>query len=322
MAVETFALRAITYPVLHHRGDAVSVDAARSMLKALDVRAHHPSRELGVFAEGAGDASPARLGGEVRLRRERHLDADGAIFLPRNISEAANQRRVADGGEAERLRPLREDRRDDAGAGDVLKMVSRIGADGERNPESGTLGDLLERIVLRRQRRRVADEPRDHRRDFRAVDERAIGRGVVARAHAGNAQRTAGARGAVHHRPCFLLERHARDEIARASVRGTPPVFVRIELSISIEVAEAEAVLFDDRRGARAEVGLRGLRGAESGEEQDPGQDLHRVPREIWRTERGATLAPGFCVRNVMTAATYGTVKVHALDFAPLDKID
>jgi hypothetical protein len=95
VAVVALARRAVAHPVLDDRGDALRVDAARAVLEPLDVGAHHAAGEVGVLAEGARDAAPARLGGEVGLRRQRHVDAHRAVLLAGHVAEAADERRVA-----------------------------------------------------------------------------------------------------------------------------------------------------------------------------------------------------------------------------------
>src|SRR6185436_8273491 len=99
----------------------------------------HPAGERGVLTEGARRPRPARLGREIRLRRQRHLDADGAVLLARDVAESSHERTVADRRETERLRPLREFSRRDGRAEHVLEVVAWIGADRERNPESRAL---------------------------------------------------------------------------------------------------------------------------------------------------------------------------------------
>jgi hypothetical protein len=139
--------------VLHHGEHAAGVDAIAPVLEPFDVRAHHPAREVGVLAEGAIDAAPPWLGREVSLWRQRHLQAHGAILAPRDVAELPRQRRVADRREAERLGPLREAPSRDARAQHVLEVMTRVGADRDGDSEPRSLGDLLQHVALRGERR-------------------------------------------------------------------------------------------------------------------------------------------------------------------------
>ena len=251
--VQSLFRRAVADPVLHHGEHAPRVDAFTPVLKALDVRTHHAAREVGVLAERAVDAAPSRFGREVRLWRQRHLDPDGAILAPRDVAEPLRQRRVADRGEAERLRPLRELPRRRARAEHVLEVMARIGADRHGDAEPRLFGDLLEHVALRGQHRRRAAEPRDHVVHLHVLDQPPVRRRVVAGADARPAGLPGSARGAVHHRPRLLLERHPRHEVARPRGGRESPILVGIDLPIAIEVPEAIPALLDDRRAPRPE---------------------------------------------------------------------
>ena len=130
VAVVALACRAVADPVLDHGCHGSAVDAAGAVLESLDVRAHHPLGERCIFPERTVDAAPARLGRDVGLRRERHLDAHGAVLAPRDVTEVPNERRVADRGETQRFGPLRELIGPDARPGDVLEVAPRVRADG------------------------------------------------------------------------------------------------------------------------------------------------------------------------------------------------
>ena len=131
--VEAIDRCAVADPVLHDGGDAVGAQARGAALEALDVGLNEHAHSLGIFAEGARDARPAGLGGQVGLRRQRHADPHGAILLLRDVRKAAHQCRVANGGQSQGLRPLRKPRGRDARALDVLEMASWVGADRQRD---------------------------------------------------------------------------------------------------------------------------------------------------------------------------------------------
>jgi hypothetical protein len=226
------------------------------VLEALDVGSDQLLGQGGVLAEGAVDATPARLGGEVGLRGKRHVDPHGPVFLPGDVAEPSHECRVTQGGEPERFWPLRELRRLHARAKHLAEVVSRIGTDRDGDAESASLRDLLQRIVLGRKGVGRTPEARDHAVHVGVDDERPVGRRVVLAADAGTTHRSAGARGAMHHRAGLLLDRHVSDEIAGASLGGETPVLIGVEHAVAVEVLETQAVVFEDRGAPRAQVDL------------------------------------------------------------------
>ncbi len=135
VAVEAILRGAVSHPVLHNREHAGAVAPGIAVLEALHVRLDERLGDRRVLPKGAVDAAPPRFGREIGLRRKRHVDTDGAILLARDVGEAPNERRVAEGGEAERLGPLGELPGLRARADHVLEMIPRIGADRDRNPQ-------------------------------------------------------------------------------------------------------------------------------------------------------------------------------------------
>ena len=97
-------LRAAAGEVLGHAGHAVGTE--RLTLEAADVGGHHARGQLGIFTEGAVDARPARLGGQIGHRVQGGADAHGDIFLAGNIAEFLHQRGIAGGGQPDRFRPV------------------------------------------------------------------------------------------------------------------------------------------------------------------------------------------------------------------------
>src|SRR5205085_6509147 len=184
--------RTVADPVLYDRHDAAGVESALAMLKAGDVRAYLIFGARSVFAERAGHARPSRLGREVGLGRQRHLNADGTVLLARHVTEAPCQRGVSDRGEAERFRPLREAVRLHRRADHVLEVIAWVGADRDGNTEAGVFGDALEQVVLGGDGGGVRRKTRDQIRHVGAVDQSTIGGCVVRGAHA-DAARGAGA---------------------------------------------------------------------------------------------------------------------------------
>src|SRR5438093_1177360 len=106
MTVQPVLLRAVSDPMLDYGEHAGGVDAGGAVLKSLDICFDQIAREVGIFPECAADAAPTRLRREICLRRKGLLDADCAVFLPRDVPESPHQCCVARRGEAERLGPL------------------------------------------------------------------------------------------------------------------------------------------------------------------------------------------------------------------------
>src|SRR5690606_8096487 len=107
--------------------------------------------QLRIGAKGASETGPSWLGGKVRLRKQRHVDAHRAVLATHQIREAAHGGLITDGGKAQWLGPLRESASGLAGADHGLEMVPGIGAEGHRDAQPRARRDLLERIVLARE---------------------------------------------------------------------------------------------------------------------------------------------------------------------------
>ena len=116
-------------------------------LEAADVGRGQAPDQLEVLAERAADPRPARLGGDIRHRVKRDVDADGAILLARDLAEAAHELLVARRGEPDRLRPLREAATRPAHNRVLVERVARIGRDRDRDAEPGRLGEPLQAVV-------------------------------------------------------------------------------------------------------------------------------------------------------------------------------
>ncbi len=187
--------------MLHDGRDTVRRDAVRAVLKAFDGRANECGDELGIGAERAGDTRPARLGRKIGLRRQRHVNAHGAIFLTRDVRELPHQLDIAERGEAERFRPLRKSAAAVARAEHDLEVTARIGTDGHGNAEPRALGDLLNAIVLLGDLRRRQLQSRDEAVDvlrgdgaFRRLEVIAFGRRPHRRTDTGQRSRASSRR--------------------------------------------------------------------------------------------------------------------------------
>ena len=82
-------LRAAAGEVLDHARDAFA--AQLLALEAADVGGGHLRGEVGIFAEGAAHARPARFGGKVGHRVQGGADADGEVFLPGDVAKSLDE---------------------------------------------------------------------------------------------------------------------------------------------------------------------------------------------------------------------------------------
>ena len=90
---------------------------------------------------------PAGLGREVDLRVQRDADADRGVLLACDVAEPLDERRVARGGEAQRVGPLRERAREHRRARVLGERVARIGRDRHGDAETSGCRELLQLVV-------------------------------------------------------------------------------------------------------------------------------------------------------------------------------
>ena len=145
VGIETVLLRTAAGEVLDHAGHALGTDGLA--LEAADVGGGHACGKIGLFAEGAGDARPARLGGQVGHGMERAADADGPIFLAGDVAEALDQIDVARGRHTQRIGPLGEAGHAHARARVVLGAVARVRTERHRDAQPRALGHGLQLVV-------------------------------------------------------------------------------------------------------------------------------------------------------------------------------
>ena len=232
--------------MLRHARDAVGAELVA--LEAANVRRGQPAGELEVLAEGARNARPPRLGGDVRHRVQRHVDADGAVLLPGDLAEGAHELLVAGGGEPDRLRPLRQRAGGPARRRVFVERVPRIGRDGHRNTEPRRFGQLLQAVVPFGRPSRIG-----RRVDVEVVE---VELGDEARRGAAAEHRVAVSQLAlgrdedrrVEHQPRLLLERHLREQVVHPLLDRPPRILVRVELAVPVEVAHAPPVVLVGRR--------------------------------------------------------------------------
>jgi hypothetical protein len=239
-----------------------------------------------VLAERLAEASPARLGRDVRRRMVGAADSHGHVLLRGDPRELLDQGGIASGREAERGRPLRERARrfrDPESCADAV-VVARVRHEEDGRPQAAGLGHLLNGVEPRRHRPRVrvlaVDELNDvplvqrvrrSRRDQRDGSA-AEGVGPIDRLLADRAARTH-RQGRPHHQSGLLLERHPGDEVGHPLRHWPAPVFVGVERPVLVEVLEERPVHAQHRHDARADLGLRRRPGFERGQreaDQDP----------------------------------------------------
>lgn len=138
-------LRSGAGEVLRHRRDAVA--AEHLSLEPPDVRGDQAGGDFGVGAEGAEDAGPAGLGGQVRRGVQGEADADREVLLTHDVGVAAHEFLVVDGGQAGGFRPQGEPLGVHARRGIVDEPVAGVRGDGHRDPEARRGGQVLKAVV-------------------------------------------------------------------------------------------------------------------------------------------------------------------------------
>ena len=106
MGVTAAFLRAAGRPVLNHGVNAFGAPAAVDRrLEAVYVGAGHIGIKVGVFAEGAAEAVPAGLRGQVYLRAERRGYSQRTVFNGGDVAKVLDNFRIECGSQAKRRRP-------------------------------------------------------------------------------------------------------------------------------------------------------------------------------------------------------------------------
>ena len=204
-------LRSATGKVLGCAGDALRSQLVA--LEAADIGGGQAGCQQRVFTEGAVDAPPARLGGEVDHRVQGGAQADGEIFLAGDIGELLHQLRVADGPQTCRLGPLRKTGRADHGAHLLVEGVARVAGhgDGDAQPRFCRQPLQLVQPLSRLDRRRRTNQVEMHQLLVQQLARR------------GEAERTAvvGVEAAIgrdhqhglEHQAGSFFQRHARKQV-------------------------------------------------------------------------------------------------------------
>ena len=110
MRVTAGFARAAARPVFHHavdRAHAPSVRTARGRLKRIAIGPGDIPRQVGVFAVSAENTEPARVGGNVYLRRKRRRDTQRAVLGGHHLAVLAHDIHIECRRHTEFVGPLR-----------------------------------------------------------------------------------------------------------------------------------------------------------------------------------------------------------------------
>ena len=194
-------------------------------LECLDSSRNQALHHLGVLAVAFLVASPAGVGDQVGIRRQRHADAHRLQLLLQHRVQLRHQRRIigstlvhlvrqegsiADEGSA-RLGVHGEHHRDAQLAG-LAQLLNFIGA-------LGGIGCGVKGILINQGEAHIA-----------------VGEPAVFLANQGQ----------VYHLGGLLLRGHLTEQVFGALLGGEPPVFIGVQHAVVIEVFEGIAVHFDD----------------------------------------------------------------------------
>ncbi len=226
---------ALGRPVLDHGGHGVLAPAevvaavVNRGLHAVDEGLHRVAREGGILAEGAGEARPAGVGGNVGLRAEEHVDAHLAQVLG-----------LAAGGLAGDLGVKRRGKRQVAGPVGGVLAGARVGREVDRELVLGALGVGLH--VVGPGRLLVGGITGGRVQDGADA---AVEEGLLLVGH-GAVVLDLGLVGREAHEAVDLLEGDTLGQVGGALLGAQSPVLVRHELARALEVLEGVAVLLDE----------------------------------------------------------------------------
>ncbi len=130
------------------------------------------------------------------------MDTHRAVFLSRRVGEMPDKVGVADAGQPQRARPLREAVSRDARPGHSVEMTPWIGANENGDAETTPLGDSLQLVVFLRELRGGHAQAGDECGDVRIEDHRPDLSQIVLLIRSRRW-------GAMHHRAGLLGQRHA-----------------------------------------------------------------------------------------------------------------
>ena len=231
-------LRTAGGPVLDHRIDTLRAPAvlrARGGLEAVHIGAGHVGVQVRILAERAVEAAPAGFGGEVDLRAQRRGDAQRAVFLRGDLAELLHDGRVEGGGEAEGGGP-----EGDLAAGAQVELgrrrglVARVGGVVGRDAVAERLHEGLHVVVPAGCGLGALHGGHEDRPQVVFLQELLL--------RVGDFRPADGLMAAVEHQAGDFLDGKLRGEVLRAGVGGEPPVLVRVQRAVAVQVLESEAV--------------------------------------------------------------------------------
>ena len=251
MCVAAALFRTAGRPVLDHGVHtliAPAVVGAFGRLEAVHVGAGQVGIEVGIFAESAGEAVPARLGGQVDLRAQCRGNTQRTVLFRGDVAELADERRVEGGGQAERGRPERDLA---ARAGVVFggdgRFVAGIGAVVGGDTAAQRFHKGLHVIVPAGSDFGTSDSGDKHGAQVVFFQEFDLCVGQFGRRN--------GLVGAVEHQAGDLLDGEAAGQVDGALVSRTVPVLIRVELSVAVEILEGVTAESEDGNGGITQCG-------------------------------------------------------------------
>ncbi len=186
-------------------------------------------------AERAVEAAPAGFGGEVDLRAQRRGDAQRAVFLGSDLAELSDEGGVEGGGESQGRGP-----EGNLAAGAQVELgrrrglVARVGGVVGRDAVAERLHEGLHVVVPAGRRFGTLHGGHEDRPQVVFLQELLLRVGDFGSAD--------GLMAAVQHQTGDFLDGKLCGEVFCAGLGRKPPVLIRVQDAVSVQVLEGEAV--------------------------------------------------------------------------------